>query len=469
MLRAVLFGVLFTVSTFANELELLEFTAPHCEGCRRMEPLVAKLQAEGLPIHPINLAVHPELGARFQIQSIPCFVLVEGGREIERHVGLLQENELRTMLDRGLHAHGSGPTVRGQSRVDGEDPQAWPGTSNQPPLAPWNQAAESLGDSERTAAPSPIGAPPDHAIQDALRSTVRIKIVDKKGQSLGSGTIVDVHDEEALVLTCGHIFRDSEGQGQIVCDLFVDGSSRDLPGKLIGYDLRRDVGFLSIRPRVPVQAVRVGGDGHFVRDGDAVFAVGCSRGEDPTVIENKVLAVNRYHGPANLVVGGRPVDGRSGGGLFDRSGVLIGVCNAADQESDEGLYAALGPIHAELEEAGLSFVFRRELPPIASRPTNNQSNVGALGRIPGPVANLPPAAPSSVGLSQPASPLSSQVILILRDQSHPESPGQVFVLDQPSPETLGALSQDLARRGPHVPTGMNVPVESDRLAPARLR
>ena len=75
--------------------------------------------------------------------------------------------------------------------------------------------------------------------------------------------------------------------------------------------------------------------------------------------------MNRYHGPANLVVSRRPVDGRSGGGLFNKRGVLIGVCNAADNVDDEGLYAALGPIHAEFDAAGLGFIYRQQQPAIA--------------------------------------------------------------------------------------------------------
>ena len=188
---------------------------------------------------------------------------------------------------------------------------------------------------------------------------MRLKIVDPRGQSYGTGTIIDVHDDEALIVTCGHIFRDSGGKGQIYCDLYHDDQTREIPGKLVDFDLRRDVGLISFRPGVAVAPVPVGGGGCVTREGDPVFSIGCSRGNDPTVNYDRVIAVNRYHGPANLVVGGRPVDGRSGGGLFNRQGILIGVCNAADQEADEGLYAALGPVHAQLDEAGLGFVYRR--------------------------------------------------------------------------------------------------------------
>jgi hypothetical protein len=56
------------------------------------------------------------------------------------------------------------------------------------------------------------------------------------------------------------------------------------------------------------------------------------------------------------------VQGRSGGGLFAIDGTLIGVCNAADPADNEGLFAALPSIHDQLDETGLSFVYRNVYP-----------------------------------------------------------------------------------------------------------
>jgi len=75
-----------------------------------------------------------------------------------------------------------------------------------------------------------------------------------------------------------------------------------------------------------------------------------------------VTAVDKYLGPPNVQVAGQPVQGRSGGGLFAIDGTLIGVCNAADPEDNEGLFAALPSIHEQLEEASLAFVYRNVYP-----------------------------------------------------------------------------------------------------------
>lgn len=55
---------------------------------------------------------------------------------------------------------------------------------------------------------------------------------------------------------------------------------------------------------------------------------------------------------------GAPVEGRSGGGLFNERGELIGVCFAADPQDDEGLYVSSAAICALLDENNLAFVYR---------------------------------------------------------------------------------------------------------------
>ena len=54
---------------------------------------------------------------------------------------------------------------------------------------------------------------------------------------------------------------------------------------------------------------------------------------------------------------GRPVDGRSGGGLFTQEGELIGICNAAAVEVDEGIYTALDTIYWQLAKVNLDYLF----------------------------------------------------------------------------------------------------------------
>jgi hypothetical protein len=67
--------------------------------------------------------------------------------------------------------------------------------------------------------------------------------------------------------------------------------------------------------------------------------------------------VNRFIGSPNYTVPGRPLDGRSGGGLFTADGQLIGLCKWAVTDADEGVYAGLAAVHKHLAKAGLQSVF----------------------------------------------------------------------------------------------------------------
>jgi hypothetical protein len=276
-----------------------------------------------------------------------------------------------------------------------------------------------------------------------LAATVRLRIDDERGRSYGTGTIIDVHQDEALVVTCGHIFRDSAGKGSILVDLFHPQSPQPLAGTLVNYDLDRDVGLVSIPLPVPVAPVPVAGVDCRLQPGQSVFSMGCDRGREPSAMEGTLNAVNRYSGPANLSVSGQPVDGRSGGGLFSREGVLIGVCNAADPQDNEGLYAAAGTIHAELDRSGLGFVYRRNGASIANAEPAYLPSARPAGH-----GASPPALPSPANNAPASAPFphvhDSEVICIVRSRSNPQATSQVFLLEQPSSDFMVRLAQETA-------------------------
>jgi hypothetical protein len=201
--------------------------------------------------------------------------------------------------------------------------------------------------------------------QRLLAATARLRVDDSRGAggqtafSSGTGTIIDAGEGEALILTCAHIFRDSQGKGAIAVDLFSPGGPRGIPGKLIGYDMNLDVALVAIRPGVDVTPVPVAPAGYRPRRGEPVISIGCNKGADPTVQRSCVTDTDRVRRPPTTRVAGQPVVGRSGGGLFNAQGQIIGVCYAADQQDNLGFYAALNSVHAELDRKNLSFVYRQ--------------------------------------------------------------------------------------------------------------
>ena len=484
--------------TGTGRTELVEFTAPWCGACRQMDTTIDRLARAGLPVRQINVDLHRQWAERLKILRLPTFVVISNGKEMARIEGKTSYERLIQLFQQSV------PKSNLESRevVRSQSPQTQTPADR---LGNIFKKLKNLGQPMETRcrcngpcqcdknrhlaepAPTPTVAqsnskltskPTDsrRTVQAALRSTVRLKIEDPAGFSYGTGTIVDVHGQEALVLTCGHIFRLSQGVGRISCDLFIDENPKSIPAKLVSYDIRRDLGLVSIRPGVPVAAIRVGGTGRSPREGDRVFAIGCDRGAGPTVIQNRVLAVNRYLGPANLVVGGRPIDGRSGGGLYNQQGVLIGVCNAADQVKDEGLYAALGPIHAELDAANLGHLYRsysgEMAPHMASTvhvadglphgggsgnstlPVSHpQSPDKASNWSPVPIASIDESATTGVAATaRNDAKLDTEVICIVRSRDASGKNSQVMVLEHPSPKLLDQLNREMNRRGPHVNT-----------------
>jgi hypothetical protein len=268
---------------------------------------------------------------------------------------------------------------------------------------------------------------------------------DPTGRSYGTGTIIDVHGDEALVVTCGHLFRESQGNGQITVELLSPMASGPIPGQLIAYDADNlDIGLVSIRPqgRVTVASVAPNMDG-IVR-GASVFSVGCDHGEAPRIQASQVTAIDKYQGrheyAQNIEVAGQPVDGRSGGGLFDVRGRLIGICNAADPQDDEGIYAGLRTIHWQLDQIGLSQIYQAGAELAASDAPSQP--VGSVQQATA-VQPLPVTRMSAVG-AQPnlltALESGAEVICVVRGPTQRD--GQVLVLDQASRDLLTRLVRE---------------------------
>ena len=201
----------------AGETTLLDFHATWCAPCRSMAPTVAQLESAGYPVRRVDVDRQRDLASQYHIQNIPCFVLVVDGREVGRLTGSVSRRELEAMFARaGVNPGGSG--------------HAAPAARREGPLAnfsiPGRGGRRLLGRSQDNM-PGPLpprgietsGRGPAVAPDELIRSSVRLKIADPEGFSYGSGTLIDARQGEALVLTCGHIFRDSGGKGQISVDL----------------------------------------------------------------------------------------------------------------------------------------------------------------------------------------------------------------------------------------------------------
>jgi len=485
-----------SVPVVPSDVMLLDFTASWCGPCRSMAPLVDEVAAAGWIVRHVDVDREGDLVRRFAVTGVPCYVLLVKGEEIDRINGATTRIELERLLAKSRSAAGPAaaramPAATGAAPVPGipvpsrpvdaalvleAAPRALPtipatvvGPPTVSPLqAPPRPDPRALAEAPRQPRPLPaaVGAPPlDPAARQALEArllaaTARLRVAGADGVSLGTGTVIDCRQGEALILTCGHIFRDSAGRGRVEVDLFSPRGERGLAGQVIAWDLKRDLALVSIFTDATIEPVRVGGIDRATATGEPVVTVGCNGGQDPTIHHSRVTAVDKYLGPPNVQVAGQPVQGRSGGGLFGTDGTLIGVCNAADPTDNEGLFAALPSIHEQLDESGLSFVYR------SSYPSNAVAALAAAD-LPAMPAQMPPvsfdrrdradALPTGSNESSAAGALSAgeqalveqirqhggkaEVICIVRPHGAPQDSSEVYVLQGSSRAFVDQLSQ----------------------------
>lgn len=110
-------------------------------------------------------------------------------------------------------------------------------------------------------------------------------------------------------------------------------------------------------PGGEVSTVRVAEKSAQPQPGQALFSVGCNGGDDPTIMEMQVTAVDRFTGAPNLECTGSPVQGRSGGGLFDEQGRLVAICFGALGGEERGAYSGLPTIHWQLAKLNLQELY----------------------------------------------------------------------------------------------------------------
>ena len=510
---------------------LLDFYTDGCLPCRRMAPVVQRLADEGYPVRRINGGRNPAIAQQYGVTAFPTFILVSDGRVVDGIVGMNSYDRLLAMFHKAsalkarrktppspaltfggasstrdvssgamtpvasgpLSTRSNGnmvPVVSVAETESHNSPSQWVPmsrpveTSNiaQGPIRPVSFSQPKNGPTNRitTAGLSTVTRDEHVPVTNAqlIASTVRLRIKDPNGYSCGTGTIIDARDGWALILTCGHLFRDSKGKGAIDVDLFGPKGQQRVRGELLGYDSeKRDLGLLRICVPGPVCVAPVAPPGYQVAVGSPVASSGCSNGADPTVMRTRIRAKNKFVGPPNFQADGLPVEGRSGGGLFSAEGYVIGVCNAADPTDNAGLYAALASIHAQLDQQGLDYIYRqrpeRWTPTtnptqddlVAVRPPNMPTEMPApatladstaTGPIPtsshqrGPIGrassashadNLSPAERAALDEIRRRKAQGAEVICIIRSPNDPTGKSEILRLGDASPAFLERLSE----------------------------
>ncbi len=464
------------VAAAEPEAVVLEFTAPdRCPPCQQIAPLVHRLQREGFPLKIINADENAFICQQHRVVSIPSFVLMIADREVDRIEGKPPESELRRMCERARLANASAtasaaakPEIRNSKS---EEPAAKPD-------APIIRAKQE----DSPTSPKTTGG-------DPMPACLRIRVKDSQGVNFGTGTIIDSREGRTTILTCGHIFRKIDDKPLIEVDIFNGTKHETTLGHLLRYDLERDIGLLWIPTATPLPVATIAGLPNAPTLGQHVFSIGCSSGEAPSKRQHRVTCLNRYNGPDNIECTGVPVQGRSGGGLFDTAGRLVGICIAADQRDQRGLYSGLQPIHELLAEAKLSHLYPHAEPrptadSLAARETDaalkatareepafdSDESMKSTDDLPSPFASAkgtadsddapvrPNLAAATIGIpvtpamntpetaSQVDPKEESEVVCIIRPLNNPRGASRVVIINRASSKFLSQLSGELQQQ-----------------------
>ena len=363
------------------------FTSDGCAPCEVVKPSIQKLTSAGFPTSTINVRSKPEWARHFQIARTPTVVLVHQNRAVGRREGMISHQELLRWFETIGYRPNSTEALN-SAPVSTVSVAAVPKPSTRPPTSSGSANRSAANIQSATAPNGPIGTkvvldnprasiqrsdnfnsstlhhgtrtPANSAEARALAATVKIQVEDPAGISYATGTVIHSHENESLVMTCGHVFRDSNGTGKIRAQYGFDQPTQSMgDGKLVFYDAdARDIALIVINTTgAPLTPVEVASRKFNVTKGDDVFSIGCDHGEPPTIRRTRIKNRASYDGAIKYDIFGRPVDGRSGGGLFTSDGRIIGVCNAAVVDVDEGIYTALDTIHWQLAKVKLDHLF----------------------------------------------------------------------------------------------------------------
>jgi thioredoxin 1 len=82
-------------------LVLVEFWADWCGPCKQMAPVLSSLEQEvsWVRIVKANIDENEELAKRYDISSVPTFLLFSHGKVVEYHVGALPKFKILGMLN----------------------------------------------------------------------------------------------------------------------------------------------------------------------------------------------------------------------------------------------------------------------------------------------------------------------------------------------------------------------------------
>lgn len=86
----------------SDKITIIDFYADWCGPCKMMSPVVddiAESMSTSIKVGKVNVDENPELAQKYQVMSIPTFVVLKNGVEAARSVGVQSREEIVKLLD----------------------------------------------------------------------------------------------------------------------------------------------------------------------------------------------------------------------------------------------------------------------------------------------------------------------------------------------------------------------------------